>query len=262
MLDVSRSGGRGGVNGSDESVLTLFQGPTPLQAVQWATAEYDADKRVRGTLLLANAPWGGEDVYLRLYRSGLEDEDAGVRAVSIRAIAMHGSPEDVPLLIEQLQGGNDLIREEAARGLQRLHSPEAITPLLTYVDTRNESNWKVRQHAAIALGQYPERRVLDKLIDSLDERELAVNRAARRSLNILTGQDFGFDGRAWLTWSKGERDHFAGQGLYEYPVFQRDPNFFENIMPWLEVPNEIAASPVGMERVTAGAGDQSQGGTR
>jgi len=247
ILDFS--GENGGANSENTTILTMFSGPSPLQAVEWASDTQDPDRRVRGTLLLANAPWGGEDVYLRLYRSHIEDEDAGVRAVAIRALSLHGTPDDVPVIIEQLDNGNDVVREEASRALQRLHARGAIVPLLRHSDIRDEDNWKVRQYSAVALGQYAERRVIDRLIDAMNDRELSVNRAAHRSLKILTGQDFGFEARTWLAWVNDSPDVFAGRGVYEYPVFHRDPNIFEKVMPWMEVPNELAASPVGMERV-------------
>ena len=252
ILDVSsREGGSDGFE--NESVLNFFSGPTPVQAVQWATNQRDPDKRVRGILLLANAPWGGEDVYLRLYRASLDDEDAGVRAVGVRALSLHGSPEDVPRFVELLRDGNDLEREEASRGLQRLHSSDAVTALLAHADEREEENWKVRQACAVALGQYAEGRVVDRLIDALNDTELSVNRAALRSLRVLTGQDFGLDARSWLTWTGGAGDVFAGRGVYEYPVFYRDPSVIEMVVPWMEVPNEVASTPVGMDAYASGS---------
>jgi len=260
ILDFAGAGGGGGANSQGDTVLTFFGGPSPLQAVEWASDPLDPDRRVRGTLLLASASWGGEDVYLRLYRSHIEDEDAGVRAVAIRALSLHGTPDDVPVIVEQLENGNDVVREEASRALQRLHDERAIVALLRHSDIRDEDNWKVRQYSAVALGQYAERRVIDRLIDAMNDRELSVNRAAHRSLKILTGQDFGFDARAWLTWTNKAPDIFAGRSVYEYPVFFRDPNIFEQVVPWMRVPNELAASPVGMEHVVnigdAGTGSQ------
>lgn len=241
----------GGANSDTESVLELFSGPTPVDAVRWATDPVDPDKRMRGTLLLASAPWGGEDVYLRLYRSALEDEDAGVRAVAMRALALHGTPEDVPAIVEALETGNGLIREEASRALQRLHSDDAIPALLDRVDPREEENRKVRRNAAIALGQYAERRVVSGLISALDDRDLTVNRAARRSLRILTGQDFEYDPSAWLAWTRDTGDVFAARGVYEYPAFSRDASLLEMVVPWMTVPNEIASTPVGMDRRVA-----------
>ncbi|RMD65089.1 MAG: hypothetical protein D6824_03150, partial [Planctomycetota bacterium] len=48
----------GGAGAMDaQSILTLLPAPpSPAEAAQWAIDPYDADKRQRGVLLLANAP--------------------------------------------------------------------------------------------------------------------------------------------------------------------------------------------------------------
>ena len=43
-----------------------FSPPTPAQAAQWALDPYDAENQRRGTVLLANAPWGGSPAYLSM----------------------------------------------------------------------------------------------------------------------------------------------------------------------------------------------------
>ncbi len=69
-----------------------------------ATNEYSADDRQLGILLLANAPWGGADVYVRLYRLGLDDEGA-VRTAAVRAIGLHGSPDDAARIASARRSG-------------------------------------------------------------------------------------------------------------------------------------------------------------
>ena len=51
-----------------KSILTAFAPPTPQEAAQWAIDPFDADKRYRGTLLLANAyrPYRSNTVTLRM----------------------------------------------------------------------------------------------------------------------------------------------------------------------------------------------------
>ena len=88
------------------------------------------------------------------------------------------------------------------RALQRLHSPAAIPALVKLVEEPNEPEAMVRAAAADALGQYADARVLEALIAALRDRDLAVNEAARRSLQTLTGQDFGQNFRAWVAWRR------------------------------------------------------------
>jgi len=236
----------GGGDLNQESILTVVSPPSPAEAAAWAADPYDSDKRLRGMALLANAPFGGEAPYLRVYEQRLTDEDANVRATAVRAISLHGGPEHVPALIERLHDESTTVRQAAAYALQRLHNPVAVDPLLTATDPANEPDAAVRAAAAIALGQYAQPRVVQGLIAALRDRRLTVNHAARKSLQVLTGQDFGYRIAAWLEWSDQADDLFAGRGTYVYPVFRREPRLWELFLPWTAPPNEVAAHPAGM----------------
>ena len=43
------------------SILAVFSPPKPADAARWSQDPSDPDKRLRGTSLLANAPFGGEE---------------------------------------------------------------------------------------------------------------------------------------------------------------------------------------------------------
>lgn len=230
-----------------DSLMTLIAQPTPAEAVAWSIDPYDADKRYRGTLLLANAPFGGEPIYVEMYQRALSDADSSVRAAAVRGLALHGNPEHVTSILPMLTDPDRLLRWEAARALQRLHNPAAIPPLLQRLFERSEPEAQVRASVASALGQYADARVLEALFAALGDRDLTVNRAAQESLRTLTGQDFGINMRAWVSWRKVAADPFAGRTAYVYPVFYRDKNWVETILPFWTPPNEISASPVGLE---------------
>lgn len=226
--------------------MQVFAPPTPEEAARWAVDPFNADNRARGTLLLANAPWGGEDVYVRLYREQIKDADPLVKAVAVRALAMHGSPEDVPTIAGLMSQSEKYLRWECARALQRLHNPVAIKPLTERLNTKNEQEASVREAAASALGQYADRAAFDALVAALDDRDLAVASAARRSLSTLTGRDLGEDVRPWVAYSKESGDLFAGRKTYQYPIFERDPDWLEYVVPFLKPPNEKPGVPVGL----------------
>ena len=237
----------GAPRGQQQSVFEMFAPPTPAEAAAWASDPFDADKRYRGLLLLANAPFGGEPPYLRMYELAAVDGDSGVRAVSLRALAMHGTVDHAPLLVTALNDTNVLVRWEAARGLQRIHNPSAVSPLIERLAPDREDSVQVRASAARALGQYAQPRVVERLIGALGDRSLTVNDNALASLKVLTGQDFGYDARAWFVWTReAQRDLFAERQPYIFPVFERDPTIVEMLLPWFNPPNEIAASPIGM----------------
>lgn len=263
-------GGLGGASAmGQESIFTLFPAPpSPAEAAQWAIDPYNADKRQRGVLLLANAPFGGEAPYLRLYELRLDDEDAAVRMAAVKALALHGEVRHVAALAARLrEDSSPLVRREAARALQRLHDP-ALAPaaLLRALSPELEADADTRAAAAIALGQYAQPTVVQGLIGALADRQLRVNEAAKRSLNTLTGERFGLDIRAWLSWSQAaaaKQALFANRKPYVYPVFQRDPTIAELILPWLKPPrNETPAPPVGApDDVASGAKVGSGGNT-
>lgn len=236
------------------SVLSALNPTTPQEAAAWAIDPYDADKRYRGTLLLLNAPWGGEQVYVDLYARQLRDTDTSVRGAGVRGLALHGGPEHVPLIVEQFSTDDRLLRWESARALQRLHNPVAVPALVARLEERTENENMVRAACAEALGQYAEPRVVDGLIAALADRDLTVHRAARKSLRTLTGQDLGADLRGWVAWRKRTPDLFAARQPYVYPVFERDRKLVEVLVPFFSPPNETASTPVGFD-MTARAGD-------
>ena len=228
-----------------ESVFEFLSPPTPAEAVAWAADPYDADKRFRGLLLLANAPFGGEGPYTEMYRRAADDGDPGVRAMALRALAMHGTAADAAAVTKKLSDENELVRWEAARALQRMYDPESAPALLERLDLRKESNVQVRSAAAWALGQYAQPRVVQGLIGALRDRQLVVNESALASLRTLTGKDFGLDAPAWRAWIASSADPFAGRGVYAYPYFERDRTIVEWIIPFFQPPNETPGPVIG-----------------
>lgn len=235
--------------------------PTPVEAAAWMFDPHDSDKRFRGTVLLANAPFGGEKVYLDGYRLHLNDSDASVRAAAAFALGRHGSPEDVPAIVPLLKDQSRLVRLNAVRALQRLHNPEAVPALLDRLRQNNEEDVDVRAEAAYALGQYAERRVLQGLIAALRDQRLAVTSNAAASLRTLTGQDFGDDRRKWFHWVSTTQDPFAGRLVYTYPAFSRDRGLLELLPFWPQPPNEQSGPPAGMPAHNPDGGEDSTGGT-
>lgn len=236
------------------SLLALVQDDSMGDAATDAMNPYDADKRYRGTLRLANANFASDPLYMQLFLDNVKDEDPSVRSAATRAIANHGTPEHVPVLLERLKDKDNLVRGEAARGLQRLHNTIAIGPLIDAmrdVETAgpnepSEEIASIRADAAWALGQYPEDRVVQALIAGLADSSLAVNRASLDSLRTLTGQDFGLERRDWLAWYKSAEAPFIAGRPFEYPVFSRDKSWIEYLPFVSPPPNEAKSTPAGL----------------
>jgi hypothetical protein len=231
---------------------------SPQEAAQWASDPYDADKRARGTTMLANAPFGGADAYLELYRKYVTDESSAVRAAAASGLAMHGSPGDVPLVLPLLKDEEKQVRLAAVRALQRLYNPAAIPALIETVDAKKETEPDVRAAAASAMGQYADPKVLDALIATLVDDNFQVSYCAYESLRTLTGNDGLPDERKpWVNWVSGNKEPFAKQRPYYYPVFQRD-HVWTDYVPFVggPVPNEQPAQPAGAPSV-ASTGSES-----
>lgn len=235
-------------NPNANGILDLFSRPSPAQATAWALDDTNADRRYQGTLLLANAPFAGDDVYLQLFEDNLRDDDPAVRSAAARGLAHHGGPDQIPVILEALGDEDELVRIEAARALQRIHSERAVGALLSRLSSEIEESRDVRAACAHALGQYPQPRVLAALAASLRDQSLAVNMSSLEALRYLTGQDFGLDQRAWFEFLDQTDDPFAHQITYVYPYFERDRKWIEYVPLVPQAPNEPSAQPVGMPR--------------
>jgi HEAT repeats len=229
------------------SFTESFSPPTPQQAGQWAADPYDPENQRRGTLLLANAPWGGTKVYIPMYRIYVEENtDPLVRAAAIEALGRHGSASDAELVAKQLKDKSLQVRVAAAKALQRLHDPKVTSIVCSrLIDEAEDAS--VRVELAIALGQYPSDDVFQALAATLDARELSVNMAALDSLHLLTGRDFGLDRPLWLSWYRSTKTPFRGQLQYLYPTYWRSKGFWDRLLFWAPLVFEKPGVPAGME---------------
>lgn len=239
-------------NGVGEA-LSSFLPPTPGEAARGAFNVYDADVRRNSIALLSNAKFGGEEVYVRVYRIMLgssdgtpvydaaPDPDATVRAVATQALGMHGSVDDVVLLVPRLRDDVAIVRWEAAKAMQRFHHESAVDPLM-HILLRDE-DVDVRQAAAYALGQYPQRRVLEVLVAALDDRDFGVVKEAQQAMQTLTGHDLGTDASEWLTWmSQNSTVLFAQQRQYVWVPYEKRATLLQKAQFWRD--REVAQPQV------------------
>ncbi len=229
------------------NLSSSFSPPTPAQAAQWALDPYDAENQRRGTVLLANAPWGGSPAYLSMYRLYVEDNaDPLVKASALDALARHGEVADAELISKQLQNKNIQVKVAAAKALQRIHDPKVTAVLCSRGTDENEDS-SVRIEVAIALGQYAADDSFQALCAMIDQRELAVNLAANDSLRLLTDHDFALDRRLWLSWYRANKTPFRKELQYLYPTYQREKGFWDHITFWAPLTFEKPGVPVGMD---------------
>jgi hypothetical protein len=230
-------------------VTSALHSVKPSEAAVMMMDPYDADNRRLGTVLISNSTFGGVDVYVKAYRDMvLNEHDPIVKAMAIRALGRHGQPEDATRILPNLHHESVQVRWESAKALQRLHNPAAVNDLLRVLRNDREQS-DVRIAAATALGQYSEDRVFQGLIAALDVRELAVNRAAERSLHTLTSQSLGLNSSVWLSWYNQQGSSsaaFAKQSDYVYPTYERDQSLLERLAFWTTRNFEQPAPPAGL----------------
>lgn len=243
-------GGPGVQFGEDSIVNRLFN-EGQANPAELARDPYDPDARYRGTVRLAVELLEPDDRILDIFRANLSDEDASVRAAAARGLATHGVAADGSMLAAALHDPEPVVRRSAALGLQRIHEPGATERLLQLIDPIVEPDQNVRVEAALALGQYPQSDVVVGLVASLrsdTEQSLAVHVAVVRSLELLTGQDYGLEFIAWQRWIDENGAWFADQQAYTYPVFSRSRAWWEYLPLMPLPPNEESSTPIGLTR--------------
>jgi hypothetical protein len=197
-------------------------------------------------LLLGNAGFGGEPVYVNLYRLYIEENsDPVVKATAIQALARHAEPDDAILVAKQLDSKVEQVRVAAAKALQRIHNPRVADQLWKRLIQEEEAH-AVRVEIAIALGQYPTRDAFEALCSALDDRELAVNLAAANSLRLMTGADFGLDAALWRGWADRTPNPLRPAVPYYYPTFERELGFGDYLLFWTIPTFEEPGVPAGL----------------
>ena len=220
--------------------------PTPTEAVEKMVDPNDPDNRRRGTLLIANSPFGGAEPYLKVYRDmAIHERDPLAKAAALAALGRHGVPDDAPVIAASLDDENRQVRWAAAQALQRIHNVAVVGDLLDVL-RKDDEHTDTRIAAAVAVGQYPQDRVFQGLISALDDRELALNLAAQESLQTLTGEDFALEPSAWLQWYNDNAEPFAGRQEFLYPTYQRGETWMERLAFWSTTTYEQPAPPAGL----------------
>lgn len=119
----------------------------------------------------------------------LESTDVSQRIIAARAFCELQDPRAIPHLIQLLSDACPLIRVSAAYALGRNPSDSAVLPLIHQFD--QDWNGYVRKGVVWALGNCRDRRVLDPLVDALQNDISAVRLWAASSLGQLS--DIGSD---------------------------------------------------------------------
>jgi hypothetical protein len=133
---------------------------------------------------------------LSLYAREAETaKDYTVRAAALRCLNRCRATGYTPLFLHALQDDQVLVRLEAADALGNIPDPQAIHSLIDHA--QSDVSPDVRISCAEALRNYHNSDAVVALVDLLDNRDFSVAWQARQSLELLTGQDYRYDARAW-----------------------------------------------------------------
>jgi len=159
------------------------------------------DNQREGMLRLTDFTFARHGIYIQGYailaRSG---NDFTLRAAGIRALNRCRAKGYTTFFLESLSDDQPLVRLEAADALANIPDPDAIPLLLIHMGADAEPNMDVRIACAEALRNFHTTEVMRALVNELDDTEFGVAWQARQSLELLTGQDFLYDQKAWLNY--------------------------------------------------------------
>jgi hypothetical protein len=159
-----------------------------------------ADKRVEGTLRLVDFKFARQGIYLKGYAYEARDtEDFTVRAAGLRALNRCRAQGYSWLFLQAINDDQPLVRLEAADALGNIPDDQAV-PLLEIHMGDAEPDENVRIASTEALRNYHTSEVMHALVGELEDHDFAVAWQARQSLELLTGQDFRYDPKAWLNY--------------------------------------------------------------
>ncbi len=193
-------------------------GETPLLQAERMEDKNSPDNRRVGIFALADEEYGRHGAYPARYAEIAygygkipADPDYSVRTAAIRvlnrsrartyAVPQPGNKQKVVDLIPLYNGGlddkNELVRLESAKALSNIPDPRSIAPLLSHLENVEEAK-DVRIAEADALRNFRRADVAQALVRLLQDRDFAVSYQSRKSLVMMTGQDFEYEPAAWL----------------------------------------------------------------
>lgn len=227
----------------EAGVRTLrgFRAEEHVSAMERGIGDADLPASVRTMLVEALVAQDGEDVCESLL-DALREREVAVRLAALRGLAACGGVEQVRDVERRLRSREPALRRAAlvTLGALRRGDPEWADELAEYVEDRdvalrlgalevlaNESrageasrlplllrlaadeSALVRRHAATALGNVRDVRVIPALLDRLAGDPLRVRDAARASLVKLTGLDLGHGATRWQAWWRAEGGRYV-----------------------------------------------------
>jgi hypothetical protein len=220
----------GAVAGCNKSPRDWFKRKTTQDYVDMALESPNADERRAGVNGLAASADANTDWAVKVFDTiARTDSNSAVRCAAVRALRCSAGPDRVPTLLKLLRSGAEPVADvRAAPGPLRWEAAKLLAEIAgghSYDATQREEIVRVMLDRASAerdrntrltlidaLAYFPDRVVLERLIDLLREDDFAVQRSAESALIALTGVTHRHSPDAWHTWLSAADDPFALAG--------------------------------------------------
>lgn len=216
----------------DAAIRDVFEPQrTAQQQMIIAVSDADADVRREAIANVAESKSNEAEWAIKGYIAiATLERDEQTRCVALRALGSVRDPRAVETCLRvlnwrqqppaEIRPPGDLARWDAAEALAKLaragvvsdEQREAARETLVRVLERDRSR-HARQAAAEGLQYFPDRAVVEALIEGLRDQAFAVVHQCERSLAALTGETFGCDVFAWRDWYDANSERvFANAG--------------------------------------------------
>ncbi len=174
------------------------------------------DRDLRAAVIQSLGLLGTKEAFEPI-RKILEKERRHPRIVyeSLLALGRIGGKEAIPVIAPYLENPDGVLREGAVLALAETGDPGVVARVLPLA---SDVSPRVQESVAETVGRYRAEPGIPALIGLLRSGRLRVMDTARRTLEAITGEKFGFDADAWELWLARKK---AGK-LPEKPVAGRN----------------------------------------
>jgi HEAT repeat protein len=190
----------------DESAELARYGPTPQQRID--------SVRALGTQAASASPDRLQAIADELGRRIATENDPDVRVEIINTLGSIRTPLAVAIVRSGLEDKEADVRVACCEAWGRIGGDEATAALQRALS--NDTDIDVRQAAARALGQFAAHGNVQALGMGLDDKDIAVQIIARRSLREVSGRDFGNDKRLWAEYVRGGTPEPPAKSIAEH----------------------------------------------
>jgi HEAT repeat protein len=132
----------------------------------------------------------------------LKAEQAYTRLAAARALGEIGDPDASDPLMALLKDSGKDVRRAAVRALAGIAGDNAVKPLAEALKDEDEEVRRLAGDALVAIGKP----AVAPLIEMLKDKDIIIRFNAAKTLEKITGRDFGIDAEKWTEWWQASKN--------------------------------------------------------